>query len=207
MTSYWTFPAWTANTAYAAYAIVTPSPPDGTVQRITTAGTSGNTQPTWATGAPWTTADGTCIWSRGTTFRQDVNAGIATVLLAFAAANPTLLRKVYTERPPSLAGGELPAAWIDSQPEIIGYSSGVRQRTQAPIVGIADVAPDAEEFSDRINYLTDALIDAFTAAYHAASATSILEVTGVSDIDIPESTIHLSGVSLILSGAISEGRT
>lgn len=202
------FPTWLAGTTYLAGAVVTPAPANGTVWRATVAGTSAGAQPTWPTADPWTVTDGGVTWTIGTTFRQDVNDGIASVLVAFQAANPSLLRVVYTERPASLAAGELPAAWIDSQPETIKHANGIRTRTQRPVVGIADRAPEAEEFSDRINYLVDALVDAFTAAYHAVSGTSILQMTGIEDIDIPEGAVHLSGVQFTFGEtAVAEGRT
>lgn len=203
----WTFPAWAAATAYLAGAVITPVTPDGTVWRCVTAGTSGNAEPTWPTGSPWTVTDGTVTWWKGTTFRQDVNTGVGTTILqAFATANPTLLRKVLTERPQTLSG-ELPLAWIDQMDESITHANGVRQRQMdGLVVNIADIAPAPEEFSDRANFVVDALLDWMTANYHSASATSIVEPVSVSERDFDEGGVHYTIVSIGCRAYIGEGR-
>ena len=205
--SFYPFSEWTAGTAYLVGAVVTPITPDGTCWRATVAGTSAGTEPTWPTAVPWSVVDGGVTWTRGTTFRQDVNNGLQTVLLGFQSANPTLLRKIYTERPGNVGSEELPAAWIDAQPESIKHDMGTRTRTQAPTVVVVDRTPAPEEFSDRINFLVDALIDAFTAYPHAASGTSIVQMTGVTEVDIDEGGVHVSGVSLAFGEVyVTEGR-
>ena len=204
----WTFPAWQANTAYLASAVVTPVTVDGTVWRCVTAGTSGNTEPAWPTGSPWTVTDGTVTWWKGTTFRQDVNAGVqATILQPFATANPTLLRKVLTERPQSLATGELPLAWIDQMDETIVHANGVRQRQMGGLrICVADIAPDPEEYSDRANFVVDALLDWLTANFHAASATSIVEPVSVSESDYDEGGTHFTVTAIGCNAYVAEGR-
>lgn len=211
MGTFWPNPKWQAATAYLAGAVVSPTTTDATVWRCTTAGTSGNSEPSWpvapVTAPPYTVTDGTVTWTLGTRFRQDVNDALAAVLTSFQSANPGLLRHVYTERPGSFATGELPCAWVDAEPETISYTAGTRTRTIGATVGIADASPEAEEFSDRINFLVDALVDAYTAAYAQAGPGSLLQLSAVQDVDIPEGAVHLSGVQLVFAPTFkTEGR-
>jgi hypothetical protein len=53
---------WTASTAYLVGDVVKPTTPNGFIYECTTAGTSGGTQPTWATTAGATVNDGTAQW-------------------------------------------------------------------------------------------------------------------------------------------------
>lgn len=59
---------WTASTAFALNAVVTPTTPNGHFFRATTAGTSNSSEPTWCTGSGCTVNDGTVVWTEiGTT--------------------------------------------------------------------------------------------------------------------------------------------
>jgi len=182
---------WQPNTAYLAGAVVTETT-GLPLWRATVAGTSGNAEPTWATTAPWTTADGaTLVWTLNTTFRQDVQAGIMATLTAFKTANPTLIRRVWPVRPGSFTLGDLPCAVVGNLTENIATSQGIRQRRMESFtVEIVDRVPDNAEALVRMNLLVDAMLDYITAAYHMASGTSIVEPIGVQDGD---------------SGALGEG--
>lgn len=73
---------WKASTVYAQGATVVPDPRNGYFYKVTTAGTSGATQPTWPTGTGGTVTDGgTLVWTR-----QETVAWALTVDLAAAAA-------------------------------------------------------------------------------------------------------------------------
>lgn len=183
--------SWLPSHAYLTGAVVTQT--SGLpLWRCTTPGTSGGSEPTWPVASPWTVTDGgTLVWTLNTTFRQNVQDGIVTTLAAFRAANPTLLRKIWQVDPGSYTLGDLPAAVVDNLTEQIATANGIRQRQ---IVGftvkLIDRTPDNAEAALRMNLLIDAILDYLTAAFHMASATSIVEPIGVTDGD---------------SGAISEG--
>ena len=114
---------------------------------------------------------------------------------------------MLTERPQTL-NGELPMAWIDQMTEQVTHANGVRQRVMTGLtVQVADIAPSAEEYSDRANYLVDALLDWFTANYHAAGAVSIVQPTSVTEVDIDEGGVHFTVVSIGCEAYIAEGRT
>lgn len=59
-----TYRRWHSGIAYALGATVVPAPRNGSVYVVTTAGTSGATQPTWPMGAGATVTDGTVVWTR-----------------------------------------------------------------------------------------------------------------------------------------------
>lgn len=58
---------WAASTAYALNDYAVPVTHNGRVYKVTTAGTSGATEPTWPTTAGGTVADGTVVWTEQTT--------------------------------------------------------------------------------------------------------------------------------------------
>src|ERR1035437_296620 len=132
---------WLPNNAYLASAIVYPTVPNGEAYFTPANGTSGATEPTWPlTGG--TVGDNTLTWLTGTTFREQLVAGIMSVLTQFIAANPTMLRKIYGARPGSLAGSELPAAYIGSRDATFTYPNQMRQSHITVIVGVVDAVPD-----------------------------------------------------------------
>jgi hypothetical protein len=115
-----------------------------------------------------------------TTFRHDVVAGLVATLNTYKSSNPTLLRAVYTARPAHIA--ETPCAYIGSRSEVIEHTSGLRNRNINGITAvILDVQPDNQQTADRMDVLVDALLDAFTAAPHMASANTVVTPTAVTD--------------------------
>lgn len=105
-----------------------------------------------------------------TTFRVDIRAGLVTVLEAFKTANPSLIGAVLTARPEGFTG-DYPIAFVDSQPEAISHTAGVRTRTMTPAVAVvAEKTLNAEEQA-RFDALVDALLDWFTANPHIITGT------------------------------------
>lgn len=202
--------SWQPNTAYLAGAVVTEST-GLPLWRCTTAGTSAGTEPVWPTASPWTVTDGaTLVWTLNTTFREDVHAGIVSVLTDFKAANPTLLRQVWHARPSSYTLGELPAAVLGNLTETISTMNGVRQRQFTGFtVELVDRSPDNMESDDRMNLLVDAMLDYLTAAFHSASGTSISEPIAVTDGDrgdIAEGAVHWFSNVITFRAYVAEGR-
>lgn len=136
------------------------------------------------------------------TFRSDAAAALLGLLTTYQTANPTLLRKVSRTRPSSV--GETPAAWIGDLSESIRHTANIRQRTFTIPVVIVDQLADSDETADRMDDLVDALIDVFTAAPHAVSGATLVEPTGVTEVEI-DGPFH--GVAIAVSGLIQEGRT
>ncbi len=181
-------PQWQKSTAYLVPAVVVPTAAvfAGYTWRCTTAGTSGGTEPVWPdpTITP-TIVDGTVTWSVGTGFRQAVQYGISALVTTFRLANPTIIRSVRTVRPPSFAGSvSLPVFFIGDLNESITHANGVRTRTISGFSAyLVDQLGTIDDSNDRMNFAADALIDLFTANYHAAGGTSIFQQTGCSDFE------------------------
>jgi hypothetical protein len=180
-------PTWTPNTAYLAGAVVTETT-GLPLWRCTVAGTSAAAEPSWPAGPPYPGAPvsdgGTLQWVINTTFRQDIHSAIVATLLAWKAANPTLLRAVWHARPASFTLGELPCAVLGDMTETITTMNGVRQRQMTGFtVMLVDRSPDSQEADDRMNLLVDALMDYLSANVHMASALTEVWPIGVNDGD------------------------
>lgn len=146
-------------------------------------------------------------WGRvvATTARADTAAALTTLLLAFNAANPTLLKRVSRAR---TNFNELPAAYVGAIDERVLHTSGTRQRTLLPSIVLVDSFTEATE--DRLDLAADGLMDYFTA--HSAQVPGgELEMVSVSDGEIEN--VASSGVTAIyraitfgFSVTIMEGR-
>ena len=200
-------PAWTANHVYAIGARVSKVTNDGLIFQASVAGTSGNAQPTWPSAPPWTVVDNTVTWMLASSFRQQVVAGVATVLAAFQTANPTLLVQTMTARPRSGSTFTMPGAYIDARNETTIFMHDIRQTTlTTPIVVLVQIS-DNQQAEAQMDAIMDGLRDAFTLAYHAANAVSISAQAVATDTDLPELGVpYLANVIGIVS-TIAEGRT
>jgi len=105
-----------------------------------------------------------------TTFRSDITAGLVTILDAFIATNPTLLRRSERARPPSIAG-DLPIAFVDGRNEDIRHDSGTRMRVMTPSVLVVSPIGDNVETVVRHDALVDLLLDHFTSYPHIIPGT------------------------------------
>jgi hypothetical protein len=143
------------------------------------------------------------------TARADMVAHIRTVLLARAAASPTLLRKVYNSRPGAFP--ETPAAYIGPRDEALGVSAQVRTRQFSGLSAvIVDAVVDASEEADRMDLLIDLLVADFATNRNVSGGGGKLELSSISDTDItlqgPSNTVTYRGAVLTFGNAfISEG--
>jgi hypothetical protein len=117
-----------------------------------------------------------------TTFRQDVVAGLVTILEAFATANPTLLREVHRARP-SRYTGDLPFAYVGPRDEEGLHDSGTRTRTMQPSVVLVDRLTDNGETMDRFDILVDAMWDHLSASPHIVDGTIWSRLGGADDYE------------------------
>lgn len=209
MTAYaTTVPVWTALTAYLIGSRVQPVAQDGRVFQATTNGTSGAAEPTWPTNEPWTVVDSGVTWSKGTSARRQMVAGLYAQLQAFQAANPTMLLDVRQVRPASIASMALPGAYIGSRDEQVTFASSVQMRTFTGLqVVVVDVAPDNAQQMARADDLVDALVDWFVGAPHAASGFSVLELSSVAETNETDGpTNYPASVLTFGSSEVQEGR-
>jgi hypothetical protein len=82
-----TLPAWAANTYYAPSG-VTIVDSNNNIQLTTTGGTTGGSQPTWATGLNATTTDGSVVWT---------NKGTANWQAAHTYAAGIIMKRTWTQ--------------------------------------------------------------------------------------------------------------
>lgn len=139
-----------------------------------------------------------------TTFRNDIAAGILTVLNTFIAANPTLLLRAYRARPESMP--DLPAAYIENRPEEITHDSGTRTRTMTPSVVVVRRITDNAETMAAFDTLIDLLVDAFTDSPQFATGTIWSRMT-VTDEDAPLGDYDFAAVRFTFGNvSVMEGR-
>lgn len=204
--------AWQANHDYSLTAVVRPTSFAGYTWKVTTAGTSGNSEPAWPAdpSSTPTIADGTVTWSVGTGFRQAFQEAIANattgILVPFAQANPTIIRSVATVRPLSFTNVALPCLWVGDITETARTMNGVRQRVLTAPGGIVCPPADPRVPNDQLNFLADVLADLFTAQYHAVSGRSIFEYTGTSDGGETEGNAFFPALYFALQASVGEGR-
>lgn len=88
------------------------------------------------------------------TARTEIVAGLLSMLASFQASNPTLLRRSFRSRPPSLVT-DLPCAYIDVIPETVSYDNSIRDRILSPSIVFVDRLSDNGEVTDRFLTLVD----------------------------------------------------
>ncbi len=205
MTQY--VPAWKAATAYLTGARVSKVADDGLIFQAETTGTSGNAEPTWPTTPPWTVIDSGVTWMLASSFRVQSAAGVASVLNAFKASNPTLLVQVMTARPRGASTFTMPGAWIQARSETVSFEHDIRYTVVTVPVVIAVQVSDNQQAEAQMDAIMDGLRDAFTLAYHVTSSVSITAQTAAADTDLPELGDPYLANIIAIASTVQEGRT
>lgn len=123
--------------------------------------------------------------------RTDLITGMLALLDAFIAANPTLLRRRFKVRPPTLVT-DLPCAYIDLRPENIHYDNSIRDRRFNPSIVFVDRLTDNGETMDRFDTLIDAFVD-FADAYAHLTGTGTTLNNVWSDAVVADELEQLGG--------------
>ena len=203
-------PYWKAATAYTLTAVVIPTTFGGYTWRCTTAGTSGNAEPSWPADPSMTPTvnDGTVVWSVGTGFRQALQAGIVSVVSTFAQANPTIVRSIQPVKP-TFANVELPCFYIGDLAESISHANGIRTRTFSGFsCFLVDAMGSIRESGGRMDFAADVLTDLFTANVHGASGRSILQHVATNDTEESDAGIIYPALQFLFAETkVAEGRT
>ena len=133
--------------------------------------------------------------------RQNVNDFLNAIVAAFQAQYPDVIRKQWSEYPPSYSG-EVPLIFLGDINETILFSgsagsqvaSGLRQAVLAGTVEYVDVSPDNQEANTRANSFADYMREVFTANARIYS-TGIFQETGLREAAIDggagQSYMHL----------------
>lgn len=204
-------PYWQALHAYSLTAVIRPTTFVGYTWRVTTAGTSGATEPTWPNPLLTPTiVDGTVTWSADVAFRSQTQAAILSLVGTFKAANPTIIRSVESVRPGSFAGtSALPCFFIGDMSESYAYVGQLWQRTLSGFsCYLVDQLGTIGDSNDRMNFAHDVLADLFTVNFHAISGQSILQLTGINDTEFDDSGTRFPALEFQFgSTSMQEGRT
>lgn len=105
-----------------------------------------------------------------TTARYDAITRLKAILDSFATTNPTLLRRTFRTRPPSL-NTDMPCAYPTLPDEDVSHDSGTRLRSMTIGVEYVDELTANDETSERFDTTVDALLDHFTANPHITTNT------------------------------------
>ena len=141
-----------------------------------------------------------------TTFRVDLVTGMTTMMVAFIAAHPTIIRRHFRRRPPS-SNTDIPFTYLDLRPEVITHDSGLRERLISPSVVAVFQLTDNLETADVQDAATDLLVDHFTAYPHIVAGTIWDQLT-VSEEAAPDGDTQRTAVRFTFGNvSILEGRT
>lgn len=105
-----------------------------------------------------------------TTFRADVVAGMTTMMQAFIATNPTVIRRHFRMLPVTVIT-DLPCSYLDLRPESIQHVDGLRYRVMSPSVVVVFDNGENGETIDAMDTTVDLLVDHFTAYPHIVAGT------------------------------------
>jgi len=140
------------------------------------------------------------------TFRVDIVNGIGTMMTAFIAANPTVIRRHFRRRPPS-TNNDIPYSYLDLRPEAISHVSGLRERVLSPSVVAVFAITDNLETADLQDAATDLLIDHFTTYPHLVAGT-VWDAITVTEENAPDGLTDRTAVRFTFGNiSIHEGRT
>src|SRR5688500_12576995 len=117
-------------------------------------------------------------------FRTEIRNAFNTSLSAFAAANTTLVDRVYKARPESLA--EVKALYLAGIEEAYQHTEGVRRRTAEVSVVYSVHLTDNEETSDKLETGADALLDWLTTNHHLTGTDTLQEPIRSVPIELTE---------------------
>jgi hypothetical protein len=141
-----------------------------------------------------------------TTFRKDIVDGLITILDAFKAANPTLLRRTFRVRPPHW-NTDLPLAFVGPRPETTNHDQGTRTRIVSVSVSFVDRITDNEETMTRMDLLVDAFADHLTGYPHITPNTIWNRWTTLDEqIDVGDGTALQAVTFTVPDLSIQEGR-
>lgn len=141
-----------------------------------------------------------------TTFRNDMRAGIKTVIDGVKAANPTLIFHTYDYPPESF---HTPCVYIEKAvPETITHSQQIRFRVPLMNVVMVNKLVSNDQATDEQDDLVDLMIEAFTTNHSAAGTSTLIEpVRVVHDTEITDANgTKYAAAILTIQGQIQEGR-
>ena len=140
------------------------------------------------------------------TFRSDVRDGLYAYLVAFKAANPSLLPgEVYKVRPGSLAP---PCAYVGSMSEPrINQDASIRQRIMRPTVVLVQRQIVANETGEAMDDLVDAYLDYLDGGGREHLAGGIIATVSTQDTELDFGGTIYAATVVTHQAEIQEGRS
>lgn len=140
-------------------------------------------------------------------WRVDLRAALWTLVQAFHVAHSTTLRQVHKARPPDFAA--LPCLYIGgiNSPRIT-HDAGTRvfDGTLVDLVLIDEIS-DSIEVADRLDALTDLLVDYLTANPHAVSGLTLVEPVRQTSTEVEVGGVPYAASVVTISAFMQEGRS
>ena len=138
------------------------------------------------------------------TFRVDLVAGFTTMMAAYIAANPTLIKRHYRSLPAQFQ--DLPCSYLDVRPERVSHAQGLRDRVTSPSIVVVTRLTDNGETTDIHDVLVDSLLDWFTSYPHIVTGTIWSDMT-VADEAVGDDNQFVGTRFSFGNISIAEGRT
>lgn len=140
-------------------------------------------------------------------WREEIRDGTTTTLQAFAAANSSIVDRVYRSRPGSIVEGR--SLYTGGISETIALDSGTFGRDATVEVVAAARFADNEETVDRLDALADAAIEwiAANARAHALGAHTLIEPVRSQSVELDEGGIIVPAVVITCRARILQGRS
>lgn len=133
------------------------------------------------------------------TNRADLVDGITTMMAAFIAAHPTLLRRHFDARPKSVVT-DWPCSYLDTLGMTVHYDAGLRETIFNPEIVFVDRETDAVETSNRIDALIDSMTDHLDSYPHLVAGSVWSEASWTEEaVPLSDST-SATGVRLRITG-------
>lgn len=138
------------------------------------------------------------------TDRADINAFLGAILAAFIAANPTVVRKQWSDVPASLTG-EGPFVYLGNITEAITHDSGIRRTVFTGTLNYVDVLVDSQQTNARMNAFADFIRDWLTANARILPP-GILEQTSATEGEMAQGAVRMAELVVEWTWTVQEGR-
>lgn len=140
------------------------------------------------------------------TFRSDVRDGLYAYLVAFKAANPSLLPgDVYKVRPGSLVP---PCAYVGPMNEpTITQTASIRQRLMTPTVVLVQRIIVPQETGEAMDDLVDAYLDYLDSGGREHLAGGIIATISTQDVELDFAGTIYSATVVTHRAEVQEGRS
>lgn len=148
------------------------------------------------------------IPSNSQTDRQDLNDAMSAILAAFITVHPTVVRKYWSEVPPTIVG-EGPFVYLGDITEAVAHDMQTRGTVFSGHIGYVDTLADMPATNRRVNVFADFMRDMFTSNSRITSqsgSTGLLEQRGFQEGEITQGNARLTDCRLFFTYSILRGR-